>query len=432
MKRLILFFMLLAGGFISAQEHCDSVRILFRLSSSELAASSDSGGPRAAIDSAVALLRRAQTDSLLRIARVSISGSASPEGTPAFNRRLSTMRAQALRDYLSSRDALTHIDFQMMPLGANWPELLTLAEADAHLPYRDETLSLLHDIVADASAYEGSLQPLRRLQRLRAGVPYRYLLRQLFPALRYAELSLCYTQLEPALPEPEPRVEEPEPRLEPIAAEPEAPATDATPEPEPAAGEPEPTFCRPLYLGLSTNMLYDLAAVPNLGAEIYLGRRWSIALDGMYAWWSCSRKNHYWRIYGVELTGRYWLGKAAAAKPLTGHHLGLYAQALTYDFEWGGRGYMGGEPGGNLFNRATSGFGLEYGYSLPIARRLNLDFALGLGYLRGKYYEYLPIDDCYVWQCTKMRHYWGPTRAAVSLVWLVGCDNYNRRKGGRR
>ena len=56
----------------------------------------------------------------------------------------------------------------------------------------------------------------------------------------------------------------------------------------------------------------------------------------------------------------------------------------------------------------------------PVARRLNLDFTVGIGYLGGKYYEYIPMDDCYVWQATKQRHYFGPTKLEVSLSGMSG------------
>ena len=69
---------------------------------------------------------------------------------------------------------------------------------------------------------------------------------------------------------------------------------------------------------------------------------------------------------------------------------------------------------------------------LPLAKRLNLDFNLGLGYWGGKYKEYLPIEGHYVWQSTKQRHWWGPTKAEVSLVWLLGKSNSNPQKGGRQ
>ena len=41
---------------------------------------------------------------------------------------------------------------------------------------------------------------------------------------------------------------------------------------------------------------------------------------------------------------------------------------------------MGGKPGGTLWEKMNYAVGLEYGYSLPVARRLNLDFVIGLGY----------------------------------------------------
>ena len=56
-----------------------------------------------------------------------------------------------------------------------------------------------------------------------------------------------------------------------------------------------------------------------------------------------------------------------------------------------------------LWDKANFGAGLEYGYSLPIATRLNLDFNIGLGYFWGEYQEYIPQDNCYVWQSTKYR-----------------------------
>ena len=93
---------------------------------------------------------------------------------------------------------------------------------------------------------------------------------------------------------------------------------------------------------------------------------------------------------------------------------------------------MGGMPGRNLWDRCNWMAGIEYGYSLPIARRLNLDFTLGLGYLEGKLIEYVPEDNHYVWQKTKKLHWFGPTKAEISLVWLIGCGNENNRKGGHK
>jgi hypothetical protein len=177
-------------------------------------------------------------------------------------------------------------------------------------------------------------------------------------------------------------------------------------------------------MGAKTNMLYDAAIIPNVGVEFYLGKNFSVVGNWMYSWWKSDKVAWYWRTYGGDLAVRYWFGKASKEKPLQGHHIGLYGQILTYDFEVGGRGYLG--------DKWTYGGGLEYGYSLPVARRLNIDFTLGVGYLGGEFKEYLPIDGHYVWQVTKMRHWMGPTKAEISLVWLLGRGNENEGKGGKR
>ena len=83
---------------------------------------------------------------------------------------------------------------------------------------------------------------------------------------------------------------------------------------------------------------------------------------------------------GGAIAIRKWWGKAAGEKPLTGHHIGIYGQIFTYDFETGGRGYMGGKPGGTLWDKMNYIVGAEYGYSLPIARRLNIDFTIGAAF----------------------------------------------------
>ena len=54
------------------------------------------------------------------------------------------------------------------------------------------------------------------------------------------------------------------------------------------------------------------------------------------------------------------------------------------------------------------------------------------GYLGGSYKEYIPLDGHYVWQTTKNRRWFGPTKAGISLVWLIGRGNYSRKKGGRQ
>lgn len=178
-------------------------------------------------------------------------------------------------------------------------------------------------------------------------------------------------------------------------------------------------------VALKTNMLYDAALIPDIGVELPLGRRFSVAADWMYTWLRNTRRNRHWRIYGGDLAVRWWPG--AGARTLTGHHFGLYGTVLVYQVAFGGRGYISGIPGEDLDGSPWWGGGVEYGYSLRVHRRLNIDLSLGVGYAGGEQREYRMVDDCYVWQASRRRQWFGPTKAEVSLVWLIGPLPESRR-----
>ena len=399
----------------------DSVKIYFRQGKTDLIP--ELRGNQTALNRIIKKLRNNHADTLYQLKEVEVTGAASPEGSIRLNRWLSEERAKVLFDYLAQYSPLPDSLRTTLFLGRDWKGLARLVENDPHVPYRTETLELLQQIVREV--YHGTdtqtTDALARLQQLQGGAPYRYIYRHLFPELRASQLNVVYK------------------RVKRVALEQQSPHRVAAIEIRTDTMYIHDTLyvevrrpCRPFYMSISTNMLYDALAVPNIGVEFYLKKDWSIGADWMYAWWKTDRKHRYWRTYGGKLAIRKWLGKAAREKPLTGHHLGLYGQILTYDFEWGGRGYLGGKPGGTLWDKMNWGVGLEYGYSLPVARRLNIDFGLSVGYLSGEYREYLPEGDCYVWQATKKGRWFGPTEAHISLVWLIGCNNYNSKKGGRR
>ena len=175
-------------------------------------------------------------------------------------------------------------------------------------------------------------------------------------------------------------------------------------------------------VALRTNLLYDAALVPNIGLEIWLGKQFTIAADWFGTWLSWDERHLYWQGYGGYLTLRYYFGKQAAEHRFVGHHAGIYGSALTYDVEFGGQGYQAAKFG--------FGGGLEYGYSLRVNRSLSFDFTLGVGYQGGEYKEYQPTNDGtghYEWLATYRRHWIGPTKAEVSLKWLIAPVNKKKR-----
>ena len=420
----------------------DSMKIFFRQGKIDL--DPTLSGNQWALNRIADTLRSNYADSAYQLRKILVVGTASPEGPPGINRWLSEKRADVLFNHLSQYATLPDSLKSSRFIGPDWMGLLKLAKNDPLLPFREETLSLLSQIAGEAEAgistqsnRQGSQlgrirsQPgrirsqLERIRSLRGGIPYQYMYKKYFPSLRASQLFLWYNRVYiPLIPSQMPEwkfvklsvdttITSDSIHIEPILIEP---------------GQPRKLH----YVALRTNMLYDALLMPNIGCEMYLGKSWSVAANWLYDWWKTDRRHWYWRAYGGDIAVRKWLGKAAEEKPLTGHHIGIYAQIFTYDFAWGGRGYMGGKPGGTIWNKMNHAMGAEYGYSLPIARKLNIDFSLGMGYWGGIYHEYKPRNHYYVWQATKERHWIGPTKLEVSLVWLLGHGNANRSWKGKK
>lgn len=177
-------------------------------------------------------------------------------------------------------------------------------------------------------------------------------------------------------------------------------------------------------LFITTNMLYDIAMTPNIGVGMRVSDRVTILADWMYARWNNHEKRLYWRIYGGDVEVRRRLGRQMKGSPLGGHHLGAYASMVCYDFQ-AGRTHTG-----VLSDKYNYTAGLSYTYSLPVSSRLNIDFNLGVGYLWGTYKKHIPVDEHDVWLSTHKLGWFGPTRVGITLIWLVGNNVANNKKGG--
>lgn len=407
-------FVLLGCTHLSGQDLRKETSIGFRVGKSVLdTAYVDNAGR---LQELVSFLEDLQSDTMRELVKVEFWGSASPEGSWFINRRLSNERRSVLEDYVRRNISLPDSIVASYGEVTAWEQLARLVE-QSDMPHKEEAVDVLRNVPLATYDARGVLIDSRKkhLMELQYGRTWHYMADHFFPQIRHARVVLMTVLKNLDVPEPVMCMEK-------VAAAPMVKVQEAVD----AQAGPK----KPFYMALKTNMLYDVLAVPNIGAEFYLGSNWSASANWMYAWWSSDKKHRYWRVYGGEVAVRKWFGRKAAEKPLTGHHLGVYGQLFTYDFEWNGTGYMGGQPGQMLWNSPNYAVGIEYGYSLPIGRRLNIDFTVGVGYWGGKYYTYRPLDGHYVWEVTRNRHWFGPTKAEISLVWLIGRGNTNDMKGG--
>lgn len=417
--RLALALLLaLSFGKVSAQEQLsDSVEINFHVSKWNIDKNLSKND--SVLKAVNVRLTDIFADSSFTLNHVNVIGGASPEGSLAFNKFLSEKRAEAIFNQLDSFPAISGADKSFIFLNRDWEGVLNLAKNDLNIPFRQETISLLEKIVTDKKlSGKEPAGSLHQIKSLHSGIPYRYLLTHIFPRVRASKVVFNYTHSLPPAPLTDTIPVQPE-MLE-IREEVSTVTDSVIPADYP--------LCKPFYMDVRTNMLYDALALPNIGVEFYVGKNFSVGANWMYGWWDKNSSHRYWRAYGGELFGRWWFGRAAHQKPLTGHHIGVNAGIVTFDFEWGGKGYMGGRPDHTLWDRCMRVAGVEYGYSLPVSRRINIDFTLALGYMGGKLVKYSPYQDFYKWDSTRNYHYFGPTKVEVSLVWLIGCGNENVKK----
>ncbi len=384
----------------------DSVKINFPISSADI---------DWAFDGNIEALRHLSeyfapdADSLYVLREVRVVGGASPDGSYAYNRQLSQRRAEALFDYCRTHiNSFSSLKTEYTFIGRDWAGLLAFVEKDPAVPFQRRSISILKSIL---NSGDNDATHVAKLRSFGNGIPYRFMLERYFQQLRSARLYLTFEKVHKV-----DFAQEVNENVEPAVSAP----VQIERNPVVTTAKPDRT---PFSMAFKTNLLYDAALIPNVGVDIYLGHRWSLGAEWMYSWWNTDKRDWYWRIYGGDIALRKWFGKKSKEKPLQGHYIGVYGQMFTYDFEVGSRGYLG--------DKWSWSAGVEYGYSLPVARRINIEFGLGIGYVGGEYMEYLPMDTHYVWQTTKQRNYIGPTKLEIGLVWIIGRGNYNADKGRR-
>lgn len=168
------------------------------------------------------------------------------------------------------------------------------------------------------------------------------------------------------------------------------------------------TTCHAQEVAVKTNLLYDATTTLNLGLEVGLTSKMTLDISGNYNPW---RFHNYRLKHGlIQPELRYW-----TCEKFNGHFFGVHG--------FYGRYNVGGLPfnsnikhnryQGNLF-----GGGISYGYQWILGDRWSLEASLGVGYARLKDKKY-PCTTCGEMLKEGHHNYFGPTKAAVSLLYII-------------
>lgn len=276
-------------------------------------------------------------------------------------------------------------------LPGEWGEVYRWVIADENVPDKEEVLMLIR-------YHYGSFDRLAELLRyLNGGKAYTYLLQFVFPRIGR------YTIKPEELPVAAMRVPE---RILPMAYIDAGVLVPAVL----MEKEGKADSSRRVIVALKNNILYDLALAPNIEVELSIGKRWSLNTEYKCPWWLNSKHDFCYQLLSGGMEGRCWLGNRQKRDRLTGHFIGLYAEGGIYDFQLRGDGYQG---------KYYGAAGVTYGYARQLARHFSLEFSLGIGYLTTEYKKYTPYEGDIIWTNSGRYNFIGPTKAKVSLVWLI-------------
>ena len=306
-KKYCITLILLLFGLCAtySQERRTEICVDFRVNSTVIDSAYTDNAVR--MQEIIEFLRNIRQDSTINIVEVSFCGAASPEGSDQLNRKLARGRLTALENLVRQQvdipdSIITHND-NYIP----WEFLKSQIE-DSELVYKNEVLAILEEESLLVDYHYPNLHIDNRIVKLRAlndGKVWQQMHKLFFERMRNAcAVFVTYKKELPVVQQP-------------IITEPE-PITQEYESKEPIVPEfviEEPKEKSPFYMGLKTNLLYNILAIPNLGAEFYLGSNFSVATNWHYAWWKNDKKYDYWRTYGGDLAVRYWLGKRLTKNP---------------------------------------------------------------------------------------------------------------------
>ena len=189
---------------------------------------------------------------------------------------------------------------------------------------------------------------------------------------------------------------------------------------------------------LKTNLLYGATTTINLGAEFFLNRYFTLDLLAGWNPWR-HRANVKFAHWMIQPTLRFWI-----QEPFNGHFLGLSLMYCNFNvsgirppynligrhleptmtgvgtvgtFRMFSRLAQGGNDGYRFRGDAYS-ISLQYGHQWVLSPRWSIEAFINVGYM---------FLDYQLWRggwCgrrlgSETRHYWGPTNAGISLIYII-------------
>lgn len=167
------------------------------------------------------------------------------------------------------------------------------------------------------------------------------------------------------------------------------------------------------FFNLKTNLLYDATSTFNLGAEFRLNDRWSLELPFNYNPFTFSNDRK-WKHFLVQPELRWW-----TKETFKGHFFGAHAHYGIYNVAALPSGPFSQNMHDNRYEGSLMGAGVSYGYRWDFSHNWGMEATLGVGYAYLDQKKY-PCIKCGQELGSRNRHYVGPTKVGLSLIYTFG------------
>ncbi|GAB6395658.1 MAG: DUF3575 domain-containing protein [Bacteroidales bacterium] len=159
---------------------------------------------------------------------------------------------------------------------------------------------------------------------------------------------------------------------------------------------------------MKTNLLYDATSTFNIELEAGISSKWTLSLPVNYNPWIFAG-NHKFKHWLAQPEVRYWF-----CEKFNGSFVGLHAHAGGYNV--GGIKLFGTKD--YRYEGRLYGAGFSYGRHWILNTHWSLEATIGIGFARMHYRKY-PCERCAAELKDATRYYFGPTKAGVSLIYLI-------------
>lgn len=351
---------------------------------------------------------------------INITAQPAPDEQALFSESAARRRAQSLKSYITYNYPAVEDEKIHISMGEeDWQGLERIIRLDPGMPYQDDVLTLLNNPISNE-------QKKARLRTMSGGVVQRYMSTNILPNLRSGAAYTVHFNTK----EPEPVIDYVAAGDEHLLKEPVDVKEIAKPVVKPSDGKLESSMLdfNPLvqsvghhiYIAIRSNILYDAILIPNIGVELACVDKMSFLLEATGSWNASYYEGRYFYL-ARNITGelRWWFRQPSSV-PLRGHYLGFYVMGSGYKVQHNNNSYV---------HNKSFGMGFSYGYSFALAKRLNLDLGVSVGFHDGNFasYKYDSARGRYSISNSDNSYWFGPTKAQISLVWLIG-RNYNDDK----